>query len=401
MLCCGRLAAPRLEGAGGRLQLADVLEAALGSDQASSRLPRHHWKILNAILSCRTERLGGHLYRCQECGRDHFVAHSCRNRRCPRCQRAQADQWLEKQRQSLLPVPYYHLVFTLPHLLNPLIAQNQRALYKLLFAAASTTLLEFGRHRFKAQIGVTAVLHTWSQTLLDHYHLHCVVTGGGLCLNGEGWQSASEHYLFAVRALSAVFRARFRDGLQALHGAGQLAFHGSLTALEDKREFDQLLARACAKEWIVYAKKPFAGPQAVLSYLARYTHRVAIGESRLLALDQKAGSVTFSYKDYADRSRRTKMTLTAVEFLRRFALHLLPERFVKIRHYGLLGNRQRAAKVAAARAQLADAKNPGFSSSTVSGQSPARTCPHCGSDQMFLIARLRRSEASPQWTDSS
>jgi Putative transposase/Transposase zinc-binding domain len=381
--------ARRPERGGERLQLAEVLEAALPTYCASYRLPRHHWKILNALLDCRTERLGGHLYRCQDCGRDHFVAHSCRNRHCPRCQRAQADQWLQRQTQSLLPVSYYHLVFTVPHLLNPLIAQNQRALYKLLFAAASATLLEFGRHRFKAQIGVTAVLHTWSQTLSAHYHLHCVVTGGGLRLDGRGWQSASEHYLFAVRALSQVFRAKFRDGLQALYRAGHLGFHGALAALKDPAAFEELLAGACSQEWIVYAKKPFAGPQAVLSYLSRYTHRVALAESRLLALDRNVGSVTFSYKDYADKSRRKKMTLHCVEFLRRFALHFLPERLVKIRHYGLLANRHRRQRIGAARTALGGAGaglNAPLPRPVMPPSSPRR-CPQCGSHNLIFVER--------------
>jgi hypothetical protein len=409
MVGCCRQPARRQEDAREGLQLADVLEAALPAYCASHRLPRHHWKILNALLSCRTERLGGHLYRCQDCGRDHFVAHSCRNRHCPRCQRAQADQWLERQTQSLLPVSYYHLVFTLPHVLNPLIAQNQRALYKLLFDAASATLLEFGRNRFKAQIGLSAVLHTWSQTLRDHYHLHCVVTGGGLRLDGKSWQRASEHYLFPVRALSQVFRAKFRDGLKALYRAGQLAFYGALRAVEDKEAFEELLACACSKDWIVYAKKPFAGPQAVLSYLSRYTHRIAIGNSRLLGLDPSAGKVTFSYKDYADKSRRKKMTLTLVEFLRRFSLHLLPERFVKIRHYGLLANRNRAQKIAAARVQLGCAElsgcaGPGREETlpTLAAPPPSpMTCPHCGSQKLIFVERRQRFRALAVPSDTS
>jgi len=335
------------------------------------------------------------------------VPHSCRNRHCPRCQGAQAFDWLERQSESLLPVPYYHLVFTLPHVLNPLIGQNQRALYKLLFDAASATLLEFGRQRFAGEIGVTAVLHTWSQTLAAHYHLHCVVTGGGLRFDGQGWKSASEHYLFAVKALSKVFRAKYRDGLRKLSKAGQLRFHGQLTKLQERAEFEQLLAEACATPWVVYAKKPFAGPRAVLTYLSRYTHRVAIGHGRLLDLDAKAGRVTFSYKDYADQSRRKRMTLDLPEFLRRFALHILPERFVKIRHYGLLGNRHRATKVAAARARLEGAKLPGARSAPRETQAPTAaapvqtTCPHCGSPRLILVERRKRRPSVPPRTDTS
>ena len=392
------------ESGAGHLQLADVLQAALSVPDTTFRLPPHHWKILHALLGCRTERLGGHLYRCQDCGRDHFVPHSCRNRHCPRCQGAQAFDWLQRQTASLLPVPYDHLVFTLPHVLNPLIRQNQRALYKLLFEAASATLLEFGRRRYQAEIGITAVLHTWSQTLADHYHLHCVVTGGGL--RGDGWKSASEHYLFAVKALSKVFRAKYRDGLKKLHDTGKLSFHGVLQTLGNKEEFDQLLTGACAGPWVVYAKKPFAGPQAVLSYLSRYTHRVAIGNSRLLGLDRNAGRVTFSYKDYADQGRRKRLTLDLPEFLRRFALHLLPARFVKIRPYGLLANRHRTTKVAAARAQLGVATPSGRGSTAAPQVPPAppaqsRRCPGCGSPHLILLERRPRWPARAPPADTS
>ena len=400
-LCCRE---PRRRGAAG-LQLAEVLRAAWPSYAAAHALPGHHWKTLNALLRCHTAELGGHLYRCADCGKEHFVAHSCRNRHCPSCQRAGADQWLDRQSASLLPVPYFHLVFTLPHSLNALVRQNQRTLYKLLFDSASATLLEFGKRKLQAQIGISTVLHTWSQTLLDHYHLHCIVTGGGLSRDDQKWKSTSAHYLFAVRGLSKMFQAKFRDGLKKLFHQGKLGFHGSLAPLSQPTEFAQLLSSACAKPWVVYSKKPFAGPQAVLAYLSRYTHRVAIGNGRLLALDQRAGTVTFSYKDYADKSRRKRMELSLSEFLRRFRLHILPERFVKIRHYGLLANRQRSEKIALARAQLAGPEHQSTASMAASceptTQAAVVLCPRCGSGHLLLIARLRRSEARPQLADSS
>lgn len=398
-LCCRR--SRRHEGT--RLQLAQVLRAALPTD-ARKPLPAHHWKTLNAMLRCHTEELGGHLYRCADCGKDHFVAHSCRNRHCPNCQRAGADQWLLKQRSSLLPVAYFHVVFTLPHALNALVSQNQRPLYKLLFDCASSTLLKFGQGKLKAQIGITAVLHTWSQTLLDHYHLHCIVSGGGLRLDGRGWRETNPHYLFPVRALSKMFKAKFCHGLKELYSEGKLGFHGSLAALSQQDQFKALLSSAYAKSWIVYGKKPFAGPEAVLAYLSRYTHRVAIGNGRILRLDEPAGTVTFSYKDYADQSRRKKMELSLTEFLRRFCLHILPERFVKIRHYGLLGNRNRAAKIALARAELGDAAHT-QRSLPESGQSSAISaspiCPHCGSANLLLVERRKATRAPPQVSDSS
>jgi len=386
------------------LQLADVLRIALPDFAAGHRLPAHHWKTLNALLRCHTPELGGHLYRCADCGAEHFQAHSCRNRHCPSCQRAGADQWLLKQSASLLPVPYFHVVFTLPHALNPLIAQNQRQLYKLLFDSVSATLLEFGHHELKAQIGFTAVLHTWSQTLAAHYHLHCIVTGGGLSLDNQQWKGASRRYLFPVRALSRMFRGKFRDGLKKLHQEGQLGFHGSFAPLSQPAEFSRLLRFACAKPWVVYSKKPFAGPEAVLAYLARYTHRVAIGNRRLLALDQTAGTVLLSYKDYADKNRCKKMELTLVEFLRRFCLHILPERLVKIRHYGLLGNRNRAGKIARARAQLGGQKERTPQGGTISAMlidSPPLLCQHCGSPRMIVFELRRPTAQGPLRNDSS
>jgi DNA-directed RNA polymerase subunit RPC12/RpoP len=400
-LCCRE---PQRRGAAG-LQVADVLRAALPSYAATHKLPAHHWKTLNALLRCHTAELGGHLYLCADCGREHFIAHSCRNRHCPSCQSAGAEEWLARQSESLLPVPYFHLVFTLPHGLNGVIRQNQRALYKLLFDSASQTLLHFGEQRLKAQIGLTAVLHTWSQTLQDHYHLHCIVTGGGMLLEGNGWKGSNPHYLFPVRALSVMFRAKYRDGLKTLFEQGELNFHGAMTPLKATDKFHELVTTACTQPWVVYAKEPFAGPWAVLAYLSRYTHRVAIGNGRLVALDRAAETVTFRYKDYADQSRCKKMTLTLPEFVRRFCLHILPERFVKIRHYGLLANRHRARKISAAKACLDLAPQNGTSSlqpAPLAAGTTRPTCPHCGSDNLILTAQLRPSEvASPHWTDSS
>ena len=222
--------------------LAAVLRAGIKSSPPA--LPKRHWRILNALLACRTPALGGHRYLCQKCGRTHFVPHSCRNRHCPLCQGAAARDWLARQEAALLPVPYFHLVFTLPHVLNPLIQQNQQALYTLLFNAAAQTLLEFGQNRFGVQLGITAVLHTWSQTLLDHYHLHCIVSGGGLSGDGSKWVTTPPRYLFAVRALSEVFRGKFCAGLQQLHADGRLQFHGKLAALSQPKAYQRLARQA-------------------------------------------------------------------------------------------------------------------------------------------------------------
>jgi len=301
---------------------------------------------------------------------------------------------MEQQQAALLPVPYFHLVFTLPHDLNPLIQQNQRALYTLLFNAASQTLLTFGQNRFAVQLGVTAILHTWSQTLLDHYHLHCIVTGGGLSTDGSRWVSSSPDYLFPVAALSEVFQGKFCAGLQRLYADGKLQFHGQLSPLLAPQKFQVLVRQANRQKWNVYAKRPFAGPEQVLAYLSRYTHRVAISPRRLLALDNQNRTVTFAWKDYADGQKKKRMTLGLAEFLRRFCLHLLPERFVKIRHYGFLSNRLRQTKVARARALLIPPKQtePSFGSldsrpseSAKPAAPSARVCPYCGSNQLRLV----------------
>lgn len=400
-MCCGPPPVPVAEPS-----LAAVLQAAISGDSRPV-LSKHHWRILNALLVCRTPALGAHVYQCQECGRLHFVPHSCRNRHCPLCQGQAARQWLAQQEAALLPIPYFHLVFTLPHELNPLIRQNQRALYTLLFTTVSETLLAFGQQRFKAQLGITAVLHTWSQTLLDHYHLHCIVTGGGLGADGSQWVSASPHYLFSVRALSVVFRGKFCAGLAALHQVGGLEFHGKLGALADAVAFQQLLRRTSRRKWVVYAKRPFAGPKQVLAYLSRYTHRVALSPKRLLQLDPVAQTVIFNWKDYAHGAKRKTMRLELQEFLRRFCLHLLPARFVKIRHFGFLSNRQRHSHVVQARALLAqsDARaTPSQPQSPVPVPPPAAAllCPFCDSPYLRLIQvvpPLRR--AAIQRLDSS
>lgn len=375
----------------GGLTLAAVLHAGLPLFRRTYRLPRYQWKILSAIQQCRTPALGGHRYRCAQCGREHFVPHGCGNRHCPQCQGAQAFEWLEGQRAVLLPIPYFHVVFTLTHALNPLIRQNRRALYQLLFDAASQTLLQFGRQRFQAQIGVTAVLHTWGQKLGDHYHLHCIVTGGGWALNESGWVRSGGHYLFPVQALSKVFGGKFRAGLQALYAQSKLEFHGEVAALARPTAWAAFGQMLQGQKWVVYAKRPFAGPEQVLAYLSRYTHRVAISPRRLVALTETA--VTFGYKDYADGHRRKTLTLALPEFVRRFCLHLLPERFVKIRHYGLLSNRQRKDRIARVRATLGVPPAPVAApppAEPAATTEPRLRCPHCGALALIWLEEIPR-----------
>lgn len=383
------------------LRLADLLRAGLPRYRQKQALWPQEAKALRAIMDCRTPALGAHCYRCADCGREHAQLHSCRNRHCPRCQGSLAAAWLERQEENLLPIPYFHLVFTLPHALNPLVRQNRRALYKLLFDSAAQTLLEFGERRFHGKIGFTAVLHTWGQNLTDHYHLHCIAGGGALA--SDGWKEAASHYLFPVKALSKVFRGKFCGGLERLFHEGALEFHGQLEPLAREENFRKLLRQAARPKWVVYAKRPFAGPLQVLDYLSLYTHRVALAERRLLALDQENGTVSFSWKDYSDHGRRKIMTLRLEEFIRRFLLHLLPERFAKIRHYGFLGNQGRAARLEKIRALLAAAPKPKTSQAREVASLPGAwavilaalaqpegkpaqpCCPFCGSTRLWII----------------
>ena len=382
------------------LTLGEVVRQALPDFTRTHRLPPHHWKVLRALAACHTPALGGHQYRCADCGREHFVPHSCGNRHCPSCQRLKGAEWLEAQSKYLLPIPYFHVVFTLPHELNPLIQHNQARLYALLFASAAATLLAFGRNNLKATLGITAVLHTWSQNLLDHYHLHCVVTGGGLALDGQQWVPLDIRWLFPVRALSLVFRAKFRDGLQQLFDEGHLQFPKAEPQLADPAVFTRWRHHLCRHKWVIYAKRPFAGPQAVLAYLCRYTHRVAITNRRLQSLDPQTGTITFQYKDYAHGSQIRAMPLQPAEFLRRFCLHILPPRFVKIRHFGLLANRDRSANLTQARALLAELpvkpeSVPELSANLRHIEATPLVCPHCGHRALILIRVIDRSKCPP------
>lgn len=393
-------------GGGSALTVAEVLRAAL--KMSRPRLSAHQWKLLNVLLACHTPQMGGHRYRCEHCGATHFVPHGCGNRHCPDCQARQAAEWLARQQALLLPVPYFHVVFTLPHELNALVQQNRGTLYTLLFSAAAQTLLSFGRNNLGVQLGLTLVLHTWSQTLLDHYHVHCIVTGGGFALEEESWKKVEGRFLFPVVALGRVFRAKFCEGLQQRFARRALQFHGQQAPLSQRTRFQALVRRVTAKSWNVYVKRPFAGPEQVLSYLSRYTHRVAIGSRRLRQLDETTGTVRVAYKDRRTQGRaiwRT-MRLELPEFLRRFCLHLLPKGFVKIRHYGLLANRGRQQRVSRAQRLLgtppliADPKEEHAAHPTGTGaEEPATvqrwTCPSCGQRALVWVESVGRGARAP------
>ena len=338
------------------LEVADIFRAhgAAWRKANAGHVSLAQLKVMSAIEACRTAALGGHVERCQDCAHERVAYNSCRNRHCPKCQGAAARQWLAEREADLLPVAYYHVVFTLPAAVAEIAFHNKAAVYDLLFRAAAETLTTIAadpRH-LGARIGLTAVLHTWGSALTHHPHVHVIVPGGGLSPDGQRWISCRPRFFLPVRVLSRLFRRLFLEGLAALHAAGRLAFFGELAPLADKPAFDAALAPLRRCEWVVYAKRPFAGPQAVLAYLARYTHRVAISNSRLLALDDSG--VTFKWKDYRvkGRDRQKTMTLDAGEFIRRFLIHVLPSGFHRIRHYGLFASAARARNIARIRALL-------------------------------------------------
>ena len=310
-------------------------------------------KALRAIALCRTAALGGHVDQCDRCGYRKVAYCSCRNRHCPKCRGRARAQWLEERAAELLPVEYFHVVFTVPQRLAPLALQNQRLIYGILFRAAAETLMRIAgdRRHLGARIGFLAVLHTWGQNLNHHPHLHCVVPGGGIALDRRRWISCRRQFLFPVKVLSRLFRAKFVAYLRSAFRDGMLGFLGELKFLSERKNFVEWLSLVAENEWVVYAKPPFGGPRQVLKYLARYTHRVAISNQRLISLEN--GHVTFHWKNYARGNQLSTMTLQAAEFMRRFLLHVLPSGFVKVRHFGLLANRCRQKNLAQCRKLLA------------------------------------------------
>ncbi len=347
-------------------------------------------KVMSAIETCRTSALGGHVERCEDCAHERIAYNSCRNRHCPKCQGAAARQWLAEREAELLPVPYYHVVFTLPAAIGAVAFHNKAAIYDLLFRTAAETLTAIAADpkHLGARIGLTAVLHTWGSALTHHPHVHVIVPGGGLSPDGSRWIACKPGFFLPVRVLSRLFRRLFLDGLAALNSAGRLAFLGDLASIADKSAFDAALAPLRRSEWVVYAKRPFAGPRAVLAYLARYTHRVAISNSRLIALDE--AGVTFKWKDYRikGRDRIKTMRLDPAEFIRRFLLHVLPSGFHRIRHYGLIAGAARADNIERARQLLAAApERPSAEADTdAETPSPAHRCPSCGGRMIIVEA---------------
>ena len=373
------------------IEVADIIRAA-GKDfieKQRSWLTGLHLKVLSAIERCRTVALGGHRDRCSRCG--HVVAisyNSCRNRHCPKCLNNARKKWLTARQRELLDVPYMHLVFTIPHTLSSLVLHNKKLLYRLLFRASAATLLEIAADpaHLGAKIGFFSILHTWGQNLLHHPHLHCVIPAGGLSPDHKAWIYPRYRFFLPCGVLSRVFRGKFISGLKQAFREGKLCLPGELQSLADKSTFHSFLRTLHQHQWVVYAKPPFGGPNHVLNYLARYTHRVAISNHRLAALSD--GKVTFRWKDYAHGSQQKLMTLSLEEFLRRFLLHTLPRRFVRIRFFGYMANRGRAALLPLCRRLIGTNQEAESSSETTNvDNQPVWLCPVC-SGPMIVIQRL-------------
>jgi hypothetical protein len=382
-----------------RLEVAEVVRECNDAflDRYGDTLSPEQRRVLRDIAACRTAALGGHVEDCDHCGHQQIAYNSCRNRLCPNCQATAAAEWMEARQAELLPVEYHHVVFTFPEALGPTALQNPREVYGLLFRSAAETLRQIAADpkHLGAEIGLLAVLHTWGQNLQHHPYVHGVVPGGGLSPDGSRWVRCKPGFLLSVRVLSRVFRGKFLAQLKYAFDQGKLSFHGKLASLADPAEFQRQLAASAKTELVVYAKPPFGGPEQVLKYLARYTHRVAISNNRLIALQD--GEVTFRWKDYSHEGKQKTMTLNAIVFIRRFLLHVLPAGFVRIRHYGFLANRVCRKKLELCRTMLLDTMTPCGPGAeptpepkeTREGELAVLRCPTCGEGRMIVIEILR------------
>ena len=329
-----------------RLEVADIFRNYGEAYRSENPLPTSHLKVMGRIEHCRTEALGGHMEKCGDCGFEKNAYNSCRNRHCPKCQILTKERWLDARRAELLPTGYFHLVFTIPHDLNPLILCNKEAALRALFHGVSETLQDFAQNpdwRINGELGIITVLHTWSQTLMDHFHLHCLVPAGALSLDGKRWNPSRKKFLFRATSLAKAFRRCYIGKLRTACEKRELIFPGQTASLAKPAAFASLMKTAEKKKWIVYAKRPFAGPEQVLNYLGRYTHRVAISNERIKSI--RDGRVIFSYKDRSRGNKREEMNLDSDEFIRRFLLHVLPDGFMKIRYFGFLANRKKKEKI--------------------------------------------------------
>ena len=380
------------------VEVADILrERGDGFIERNSWLNYQELSVLRAIRRCRTAALGGHIDQCSQCGHQAISYNSCRNRHCPKCQAQARQRWLAAREKELLGVPYFHVVFTLPHEWNPLCRYNPRVMYDLLFRSSAETMLEVAAEpqQLGTQIGFISILHTWGQNLLLHPHVHCLVPAGGFSPDLGRWIRPKYAFFLPVDVLSSVFRAKFVEGLRMAYQQGSLVFPGSIAELENSKRFAAFVDALFQKGWVVYAKSAFGGPSQVLHYLGRYTHRVAISNHRLLAFDGE--SVTFRWKDYAHGNKQRKMTLSANEFIRRFTQHILPRGFVRIRQFGYLANTHRSARLALAR-QLLAATPPAEPSAPDIAATSTYRCPHCHEEMRIgpnLSARQLAAQCRP------
>jgi Putative transposase/Transposase zinc-binding domain len=382
------------------LEVADIFRAAGPAYRSAhaGHLSLVQLKVMTAIENCRTAALGGHVEACEDCGHWRVAYNSCRNRHCPKCQGAAARTWLAEREADLLPVGYFHVVFTLPAEIADIAFQNKAPIYDLLFRAAAETMMIIAgdRKHLGARIGITAVLHTWGSAMTHHPHVHMIVPGGGIAPSGDRWISSRAAFLLPVRVLGSLFRRLFLTRLMALHQSGKLAFFSHLEHLNDRRAFLRHLSPIRKKRWVVYAKPPFGGPEAVLAYLSRYTHRVAISNRRLIAFDDRG--VTLRFKDYRrdGPDRQQVMTLATDEFIRRFLLHVLPKGFHRIRHYGLLAAASRKTSIALAR-QLLDVAPPPDDADAIEPVDVRPPCPCCGGHMVVIEAfeRWQQPRAPP------
>jgi hypothetical protein len=383
------------------VELADIFRQHGQEYRESHSMPLRHLRAMRAVEICRTAAMGGHKDKCNDCGHIEISYNSCRNRHCPKCQTLQKEKWIEARNEDLLPIQYFHVVFTIPSEFNPIVVMNQKVMYDLLFRSVSETLMELSNdpNHLGARIGFISILHTWGQNLMDHPHIHCVVTGGGLSNAGDTWISCRKNFFIPVRVMSALFRGKFLSHLQ--NSFGDLIFPAGISHLGEPHDFEIFRRRFYHKKWVVYCKPPFNGAGGVLEYLGRYTHRIAISNNRILNVQD--GKVSFLWRDYADGDKKKVMPLQVNEFIRRFLLHVLPNRYVRLRHYGLLANRKRKDNISLCREFLGTCKTV-----TKEKDKPeswqeqllricgidVTTCPVCKKGKMLRVAVLSPSRCN-------
>jgi hypothetical protein len=386
------------------IEVADIFKEYGAAYRNKYKISLQQLKVMSAIEDCRTAKLGGHIEICDKCRHIKVSYNSCRNRHCPKCQSLSKERWLDARMKDLMPIQYFHIVFTIPSDLNALALQNKKLLYSLLFKASSETLIELSRDskHLGAEIGFISLLHTWGQNLMDHSHVHCIVTGGGLSLDSSKWVSCREDFFIHVKVLSRVFRGKFLDSLKKLYYSNKLNFSGQISTLGSRQEFKILLDKLYKTEWVVYSKAPFKSPEHVLKYLGNYTHKVAISNSRIT--DLKDDKVTFKWRDYKDNNKPKLMTLDAFEFIRRFLFHVLPNGFVKIRHYGILSNRNRKTKLEKCKKLLGVPTQNNLKSKAKEtwqelllriSQIDIRICPYCKKGHMIMKETIFPHSGSP------